>query len=141
MQPILVCSHTSPVHSLRYNDTAGQWEISNNTSTTGETGTWDTIATSAGTGAAGGNTQIQFNSSGVFAATANLIFDSATNRLGLVGHQTFGNIVTAPAVTANAVALYHNQSNEGSTGLYVRSAAGQDELISAARARLYAIIF
>jgi hypothetical protein len=132
---------SSSFAGIRYNSTSGDWEISNNTSTTGETGTWDVIATATSTAAAGANTEIQFNNSGVFGASANLFFDSSLNRVGLQGYQTFGNIGTAPASAANTVAVYHNQIGSGGSGLYVRTPAVQDELASVTKAKLYAIIF
>ena len=51
------------------------------------------------TSAAGSNTQIQFNNNGVFSASANLTFDSATNNLAVTGNISATNL----AVTGNAV--------------------------------------
>ena len=51
------------------------------------------------TSAAGSNTQIQFNNNGVFSASANLTFDSATNNLAVTGNISATNL----AVSGNAV--------------------------------------
>ena len=51
------------------------------------------------TSAAGANTQLQFNNNGVFSASANLTFDSATNNLAVTGNISATNL----AVTGNAV--------------------------------------
>ena len=125
---------------LRWSNTAAQWQVSNNTSQSGETGTWVNILNDAD-GAAGANTQIQFNDGDAFGASANLTFDKAVNRVTLQGHQVFGNIVTDPGATANAVALYHNQAGTGGTGLYFRDPVDADELVSRRRAILFGIIF
>jgi hypothetical protein len=90
---------------------------------------------------AGSNTQIQFNDSSAFGASANLAFDKATNKITIQGHQSFGNIVTAPTATANAVALYHNAEGSGGTGLYIKSLTTEDELVSKTKAIVFSIIF
>jgi hypothetical protein len=90
--------------------------------------------------AGGANTQIQFNDSGSFGATANLSFDKASNKLFLSGHQVFANTAT-PANVANAVALYSNAVSSGGTGLYFTSASANDELVSKSAAIVFAIIF
>jgi hypothetical protein len=126
---------------IRYNDTSGSWELSNNTSTTGETGTWNSINTGAGVTPGGANTNIQFNDAGAFGGDANLSFDSADNKLTLQGHEVFGNIGTAPTAVANAVAVYHNAEGSGGTGLYIKSPATQDELVSKSKAIVFSIIF
>lgn len=125
---------------LRWSNTAAQWQVSNNTSATGETGTWVNILNDAD-GAAGSNTQIQFNDADAFGASANFVFDKATNRVTLQGHQVYGNIVTPPTAVANARTVFHNAQGAGGTGLYVGSVAGSDELVSRTRAILFGIIF
>jgi len=137
---ILTHKTSTAYAGLRWSNTAAQWQVSNNTSATGETGTWVNILNDAD-GAAGSNTQIQFNLNDAFGASANLTFDLAVNRLALQGHQVLGNIGTAPGATANAVTLYHNQVSTGGTGVYAQTLAGSDELVSRQRAILFAIIF
>lgn len=124
---------------IRYSDDSGQWELSTNTGTTGETGTWTAIGT--GGAIAGSNTQIQFNDSGVFGASANLTFDKTTGQLTLQGYEVLGNIGTAPSSVANSVAVYHNAQGTGGTGLYVKSSTVDDELVSYNKAKLLALIF
>jgi hypothetical protein len=126
---------------IRYDENSGQWQLSNNTSSTGETGTWTAIATGAMTSPGGANTNIQFNDGGTFGGELDFSFDKTTSRVTLQGHQVFGNIVTAPGPVANAVAVYHNAEGSGGTGLYVQSTTVEDELVSKSKAIVFAIIF
>lgn len=127
---------------IRYNDGSGAWEVSNNTSSSGITGTWSQIATGTGTTPPGGaDTDIQFNAAGSFGGNANFTFDSANARVTLQGHEVFGNIGTAPSAVANSVALYHNAEGSGGTGLYVKSPSVEDELVSKSKAIVFSIIF
>jgi len=139
---VLTHDTASVFAGLRYNATAGQWELNNgSTDATGLTGTW-TVINSGGSGTPGApSTAIQFNASGAFAGNAALTFDVSNAAVVLQGHQVFGNIGTAPAAVANSVAVFHNVVAEGDTGLYVTSAAGTQELISKQRAVFYALIF
>jgi len=125
---------------IRYNTNSGQWELSNNTSTTGETGTWNPIAAGNIT-PAGSDTQIIFNQSGSYAGNANLTFDYANSKVTVQGHQVFGNISTAPAAVANSVAVYHNAEGGGGTGLYARTTVTEGELINKTKAILFSLIF
>ena len=43
---------------IRYNTNDNKWELSTDTGTTGETGTWSEIGTAAGGSVAGANTQV-----------------------------------------------------------------------------------
>ena len=122
--------------SLRYNVTVAAWQISNDNST------FANIVTGSGTTPPGGaNTEVQFNNGGTFGASSNLSFINTTNKLTLLGHQVFGNIATAPANVANAVAVYNNAVGSGGTGLYVQSSSVSDELVSKSKAIVFAIIF
>ena len=127
---------------LRFNTTANAWQISNSVTGAGAAiASYANITTSAtAVAAAGANTQIQFNNAGLFGATANLSFDTATNKLFLTGHQVFANTAT-PANVANAVALYSNVMGGGGTGLYFTSTSANDELVSKGKAIVYGIIF
>lgn len=136
----LIAQKTSNTYAgLRFNTVTNDWEISSSTNNQGSSGTWAAI--SAGMDVAGSNTQVQFNDEGVFGATANLTFDKNSNKLTLTGHQVYGNIGSAPSAVANAVAVYNNTTGEGSTGLYVISNSANGELISASKAKLFALIF
>jgi len=127
---------------LRFNSVANAWQISSSVSSSGApiASYANIITTTTSVTAAGANTQIQFNNNGAFAATANLSFDTATNKLFLSGHQVFANTAT-PANVANAVALYSNVVGGGGTGLYFTSASAADELVSKGKAIVYGIIF
>lgn len=127
---------------LRFNSTANAWQVSTSVSSSGApiASYANLITTTSAAVAAGANTQIQFNNSGAFGATANLSFDTATNKLFLSGHQVFANTAT-PANVANAVAVYSNVVGGGGTGLYFTSASANDELVSKGKAIVYGIIF
>jgi hypothetical protein len=137
---ILTHKTSTDYAGLRWSNTAAQWQISNSTSQTGETGTWVNLLSEA-EGAAGINTQVQFNNNGAFGASANYTFDLTQDRVTLQGHQVFGNIVVSPGATANAVAVYHNEAGAGGTGLWFQDPGFSDELVSRRRAILFGIIF
>jgi hypothetical protein len=137
---ILTHKTASDFAGLRWSNTTGQWEISSSTDTTGETGTWTQIATGSAT-VAGANTQVQFNDNSAFGASADFTFDIADNQLRVGGYVTLGNIASAPSAPANAAALYNAEVGVGDTGVYVRSSAVNDELISRRKAIFYSLIF
>jgi hypothetical protein len=127
---------------LRYDSTANAWQISTSVSANGAPiASYANIATGTVT-VAGANTQVQFNDSGSFGATANLTFDKSINQLTITaGSQRLGNIGTAPAAVANSAVLYNQAPDLGASGVYARTTTTQDELITAVRARLFSIIF
>jgi len=127
---------------LRYDSTANAWQISTSVSANGAPiAAYANISTGAAT-AAGANTQVQFNDSGTFGATANLTFDKSLNQLAITaGSQRLGNIGAAPAAVANSAVLYNQAPDLGASGVYARTSSTQDELITAVRARLFSIIF
>jgi hypothetical protein len=127
---------------LRFDVTSNTWQISSSVNSAGApvASYANIITTTSAAVAAGSNTQIQFNNNGAFGATANLSFDTATNKLFLSGHQVFANTST-PANVANAVTLYSNVVGGGGTGLYFTSASANDELVSKGKAIVYGIIF
>jgi len=127
---------------LRFNTVANAWQISNSVSSLGVpiTSYANILTTVTAVAVGGANTQIQFNDSGSFGATANLSFNKVSNRLFLSGHQVFANTAT-PANVANAVAVYSNVIGGGGTGLYFTSASANDELVSKGKAIVYGIIF
>jgi len=131
---------TNSYAGLRFNADVNAWQISANVYGNGAPNTaYANIATGNAT-VAGANTQIQFNDSNSFGATANLTFDKSTNRLTLAGHQALANVAT-PANVTNAVVIYSNAVSSGGTGLYFTSAAANDELVSKSAAIVFSIIF
>lgn len=129
---------------LRFNTITSEWEISPSVYSNGSPITaYSSISTGNAT-VAGANTEIQFNQSGSFGASANLIFDYNANKLTLQGHEVLGNIGSSPTAPSNAVALYNKATGTGGTGLYVVGTSptiNDDELVSVTKARLMAIIF
>ena len=136
-----VLTHTavSTFAGIRYDATAGQWELSSSTDATGLTGTWSPISTGGAIG--GANTDVQFNDAGVFGGNSNFTFDKATSKVTITGQMVLGNINTTPVATSNAVALYNKGQGSGATGVYARSATVNDELISQLQAKKFALIF
>ena len=129
---------------LRYDTTVSAWQISNSVGQNGAPiASYSNIVTGGGASIIGSaNTQVQFNNSGLFGATANLTFDISSNKFTIGGYEVLSNIGTAPTAVANSVAIYNNAPGAGATGLYtVGTTTTADEVISLTRARLYAIIF
>jgi hypothetical protein len=139
---ILTHRTASDFAGLRWSNTTAQWEISSSTDTTGETGSWVAIATgNVISGAAGANTEVQYNNAGAFGASAAFVFDESANLLAVSGPVALGNIGSAPSAVANSAALYNAAVGAGDTGVYVKSAAVDDELISRRKAVFYSLIF
>ena len=138
---ILTHETASSFAGIRYNATAGVWELSVNTDSTGLAGTWDTIDSGGGGIPGAPTTSIQFNDGGTFGGDAALTFDAANAKVTLQGHQVFGNIASAPAAVANSVAVYHNAEGGGGTGLYARTTVTEGELINKTKAIVFSLIF
>lgn len=127
---------------IRFDNGNLAWQVSNNVEANGAPITaYANLTTGAMSSPGGPDTAIQFNTSGTFDGDGNLTFDVGNTKVTLQGHQVFGNIATAPTAVANSVALYHNAEGSGGTGLYVKSAAVEDELVSKSKAIVFAIIF
>ncbi len=127
---------------LRFDTTVNAWQVSPSVTISGTAITpYANLSISGATIAAGANTEIQYNNSGILGANANFSFDFATSKLVVQGQTVLGNIGATPSATANSVALYNKAVGIGNTGLYVVGSAVDDELIGATRARLYSIIF
>ena len=95
---------------LRFDVTSNAWQISSSVYSNGAPiSAYANIFTGGG-GAfvAGSDTQIQFNQSGNFGASANLAFDYGNNKLTVQGYQVLGNIGSAPTAPSNSVALYNS---------------------------------
>jgi hypothetical protein len=128
---------------LRFNTVSSDWEISDSVNAEG-------APISPYVPIASGNVttnpglpvnSIQFNQANAFAGNSAFTFDVANAKVNITGQIVYGNIVTAPAATANAVALYHNAEGAGGTGLYFKSTTEQDELISKSKAIVFSLIF
>jgi hypothetical protein len=126
---------------LRFNTITSQWEISPSVYGNGAPITPYSFIASGTASAAGADTEIQFNQSGVFGATANLTFDYTNNKLSLQGHEALGNVGSTPTPTANAVTIYNKEMGSGDTGLYVISSTADDELVAYKKSLLLSIIF
>jgi hypothetical protein len=137
---ILTHETDSQFAGIRYNATAGAWQLSIATDATGLTGTWNTIGTSGSGVPQGPNESLQYNDGGNFGGNAALTFDVANAAVRLQGTQVFGNIGTAPGAAANSVSVFHNAVAMGDTGLYVQNAASTGELINQQRAVFYSLI-
>lgn len=126
---------------LRFDVTANAWQVSSSVYANGAPiAAYTALAT--GGAIAGSNTQLQFNDSGAFGASANLTFDKTTNQFSVFsGSQVLGNIGSAPSVVSNAVVLYNQAVGAGGSGVYARTSTTQEELVSLTKAKLFAIIF
>ena len=141
---LLAQKNANTFAGFRFDTVANTWQISSSVLANGfPVSAYANLATSgaANSTVAGSNTQVQFNQSGAFGATANLTFDYANNTLTIQGYEVLGNIGTTPAIPSNAVALYNNTVGGGGTGVYVLSSSVNDELVSKSKAIVYGIIF
>lgn len=137
---LIATKGTSSYAGLRFDVAANAWQVSSSVNIDGSpVAAYSSIAT-GNASVSGSNTQIQFNDSGSFGATANLTFNKVTNVLTLQGSQTLGNIGAAPSSVANSVVIYNNTMGAGATGLYVISATANDELTAYNKAKLLSII-
>ena len=137
-----VLTHTavSSFAGIRFDATANVWELNyGDTDSTGLTGSWSPISSGGSLG--GANTDVQFNDNGLFGGNSNFTFDKATSKVTIQGQMVLGNIGTTPAAPSNAAALYNNVVGSGGTGVYVRSTAVNDELVSKTKAIVFGIIF
>lgn len=129
---------------LRFNTITSEWEVSPSVAANGAPITpYSAISTGNAT-VAGSDSQVQFNQGGNFGASANLTFDYTNNKLTIQGYEVLGNIGSAPTAPSNAVALYNRAAGTGGTGLYVVGTSptiNNDELVSATKARLFALIY
>ena len=133
--------NSSSYAGLRYDTSANAWQVSSSVNFDGSpVAAYATIAT-GNASVSGSNTQVQFNDSGSFGATANLTFDKSLNQLSVLnGSQVLGNVGTTPSSVANSVIIYNNAPGAGATGLYVVSSTTNDEVTAYNKAKLLAII-
>lgn len=134
---------TTTFAGLRFNTVSGDWEISDSVNAEGAPiSPYVTIAAGNTVTAPGlPNASVQFNQGNTFAGNSAFTFDPATAKVGITGQIVYGNIATAPTATANSVSLYHNAKGAGGTGLYFKSTADEDELISRSKAVTFSLIF
>lgn len=137
-----VLTHTavSSFAGIRFDATANLWELNyGDTDATGLTGTWAPISSGGSIG--GANTDVQFNDGGLFGGSSNFTFDKTSNIVTIQGQMVLGNIGATPGAPSNAAALYNKVEGSGGTGVYVKSATVDDELVSRTAAIVYALIF
>jgi hypothetical protein len=142
---ILTHKSASTYAGIRYNNNTTKWELSTSTGTTGETGTWTEIGTAAAGAVAGANTQIQFNNSGSFGASANMTFTD-TSQLNLTGNVNISTGLqlkdtAAPGAVTNTTVLHGGTEGIGGTGVYFVDGTTTDELVSKSKAIVFGIIF
>ena len=142
---ILTHKTASSYAGIRYNNNASRWELSTDTSTTGETGTWTEIASAAAASVAGANTQVQFNNAGNFGASANLTFTD-TSQLNITGNVNVSTglqlgDVAAPGAVTNTTVLHGGVAGSGGSGVYFVDGTTTDELVSKSKAIVFGIIF
>jgi hypothetical protein len=138
---LIATKGTSSYAGLRFDVASNVWQVSSSVTAGGAAiAAYANIAT-GNASVSGSNTQVQFNDSGSFGATANLTFNKATNVLTLQGSQTLGNVGSTPSSVANSVVVYNKAMGAGDTGLYVVSATANDELTAYNKAKLLSIIF
>ena len=133
---------------LRFNTTVNAWQISSNVTFNG-VGTYSNLVTTSSASTPGGPANaVQFNGSGSFAGSGNLIFDEATSNtiatFTLKGTEVFlntGNVPTYSDSSANGVALYNNVIGQGGTGLYIKNLDVDQELVSKSKAIIFSLIF
>lgn len=142
-QGLIAQTSATTFAGIRFDNLANTWQISSDVYANGDpiASYANLVAGSGATPPGGADTDVQFNDGGNFGGTGNLTFDKTANKLTLLGHQVYGNIGAAPSPVANAVAVYNNAVGGGGTGLYVKSAAVNDELISKTQAIVYSLIF
>lgn len=141
-QGLVTQTSASTFAGLRFNNSTQTWQISPSVDANGAPlSAYEDLDTGGGGVPGAPDQSVQFNSSGSFGGDADFTFDAGNSAVRLQGHQVFGNIVSAPAATANSVALYHNAEGSGGTGLYVKSPTVEDELVSKTKAIVFGIIF
>lgn len=142
-QGMVAQTSSSTFAGLRFDNGSLTWQVSPSVEANGAPITaYATLASAAASSPGGPNASIQFNNVGnTFGGNANYSFDVANSKVTINGHQVFGNIGAAPTSVANSVAVYNNAVGAGGTGLYVKSASVDDELVSKSKAIVFSIIF
>lgn len=138
---VLTHISSSSYAGIRYSSGTNQWEVSTDTSASGETGAWTPIQTGNTATPGGANTQVQFNDAGALGGNANFTYNKTSSTVTLSGPLALGNLGATPSTTSNAATLYNNIEGSGGTGVYVKSSTVDDELVSKSAAIVFAIIF
>jgi len=144
----LITHKTSSTYAgLRYSQSDNEWQISLDTNSDGDSGTWAAITTGASVVPGGANTYIQFNDGGSFGGNVNFTIDYSTSEMGVTGNINLDGPLqladqsSAPASVANTTVLYGNTAGSGGTGVYFVDGSTSDELVSKSKAIVYGIIF
>lgn len=142
-QGLVAQTSSSTFAGLRFNNGTLTWQISSSVDANGAPiSAYADIGTAAAGSVGGPLYSIQYHDAGnVFGGSAYYSVDYANSRVILNGDQVFGNIVTAPTAVADSVVVYHNEIGAGDTGLYVKNASTEAELVTKNRAILFGIIF
>lgn len=142
-QGVVTQTSANTYAGLRFNNATLTWQISSSVDANGAPiSAYSDIGTAAAGSVGGPLYAVQYHDAGnVFGGSAYYSVDLANSTVSLNGTQVFGNIGTAPAATANSVAVYHNAIGAGDTGLYVKNTAVEAELVTKNRAILFGIIF
>lgn len=143
-QGIVTQSSADSFAGLRYNNVTDSWQISTRVNRDGSPGTrpYVDIGNAAAGSVAGPVYSLQFRDTGnVFGGSGDLIWNPANSSVALQGHLIVGNIGLAPAATANASSIYSAAVGIGGTGVYVKSDAVDEELVSRSKAIVFGIIF
>lgn len=151
-----------PDVGLRWNESAGYWEISNDGSTYGP-------IQSTASGAAGSNTSVQYNNSGALAGDNDFTWDGfnlnvgdITINSGSIGTNNSNsdlelyasgagaihlrsvvkleNEISDPSTVVGNNLLYAKTPNVGNTGLFFANTTKSDELVSKSKAVFFGLI-
>jgi len=137
---LIATKGTGSYAGFRFDVASNVWQVSSSVNADGSPVTAYANIATGNASVSGSNTQVQFNDSGSFGATANLTFNKATNVLTLQGSQTLGNVGSTPSSVANSVVIYNKAPGAGATGLYVVSSTTNDEVTAYNKAKLLSII-
>jgi hypothetical protein len=142
-QGLVTQTGTGTFAGLRFHNDTNQWQISDSVTASGDPITSYQPIGIATAGLPGGPVEsIQFNAGmDTFGGSANLQYHVSNSAVALNGHLSLNSTITPPGVTINSVNLYGGAEGSGGTGVYVRSATVNDELVSRSAAIVYGIIF
>jgi len=142
-QGVVAQTGTGTFAGLRFHNDTGEWQISSSVNATGDPITAYQPIGVATAGLPGAPVDsLQFNAGlDTFGGSANLLYHAANSEIALRGHVSLGSSIAPPGTTADAVNVYGGAEGAGGTGVYVRSATVNDELVSRSAAIVYSIIF
>jgi hypothetical protein len=142
-QGLVAQTGSSTFAGLRFHNDTAEWQISNSVDADGDPILAYQPIGVATAGLPGAPVDsLQFNAgSDTFGGSANLLYHAANSEIALQGHLSLGSTVPVPAITADAVNIFGGPEGSGATGVYVRSATVNDELVSRSAAIVFAIIF